>query len=123
MSETTRIDRWLWAVRIFKTRSEATKACTGGHVRVDGRTVKPAHKVVAGDRVRARRGDREFDLEVLRIIDKRVGAPVASGCYVDHAPPPPERVPVATFARRDRGTGRPTKKDRRQMDRTFGRRR
>ncbi len=121
--DATRVDRWLWAVRVFKTRSEATTACSGGHVRVGGRTVKPAQKVVVGDRVEARRGDRRFELEITRIIDKRVGAAVAATCYVDHAPPPPERVPKAAFAERDRGAGRPTKKDRRQMDRMFGRRR
>ena len=122
MSETTRIDRWLWAVRIYKTRSEATTACSGGHVRVGDRTVKPSHKVTPGDRVKARRGDRDFDLEVVRIIEKRVGAPVAATCLIDHSPPPPERAAKVAFAERDRGAGRPTKKDRRQMDRMFGRR-
>lgn len=122
MSDTTRIDKWLWAVRIFKTRSDASSACGGGHVRVDDRTVKPSHKVKVGDRVKARRGERDFDLEVVRIIDKRVGASVAVSCFIDHSPPPPERVAKPAFAERDRGTGRPTKKDRRQMERMFGRR-
>lgn len=123
MSETTRVDRWLWAVRVFKTRSDATTACSGGHVRIGDRAVKPAHKVAVGDRVVARRGERTFEYEVTRIIDKRVGAAVAATCYVDHSPPPPERATTAAFAQRDRGSGRPTKKDRRQMDRMFGRRR
>lgn len=120
--DTARIDRWLWAVRIYKTRSDATRACTGGHVQVAGRTVKPAHKVSVGDEVRARRGDREFVLEVTRIIDKRVGASVAAECYLDRSPPPPERVRHTAQGVRDAGTGRPTKKDRRQLDRMFGRR-
>lgn len=121
--ETTRIDRWLWAVRVFKTRSLASKACNGGHVEVNGRSVKPAHKLVVGDRVEARVGDRVRILEVARIIDKRVGASVAVECYVDHSPPPPERIRNTPQAVRNPGTGRPTKKERRQLDRHFGRRR
>ena len=117
--ETTRIDRWLWAVRIYKTRSDATKACSGGHVEVDGRTVKPAQKVKVGDRVHAQVGQRQRILDVARIIDKRVGAPIAVECYVDHSPPPPPALHAAV-PRRDRGTGRPTKKDRREMDRLRG---
>lgn len=119
--ETTRIDRWLWAVRVYKTRSDATRACTGGHVEVDGRTVKPAHKVRVGDRVHARVGDRERILDVAQIIEKRVGAAVAAECFVDHSPPPPERPLQALFGQRERGTGRPTKRDRRQIDRHLGR--
>lgn len=122
--ESTRVDRWLWAVRVYKTRSDATRACTGGHVEIGGKTVKPAHKVAVGDRVEARVGPRLRVLEVARIIEKRVGAPVAAECYVDHSPPPPTRdAPDADFAVRDPGTGRPTKRERRQLDRTFGRRR
>lgn len=121
--ESTRIDRWLWAVRVFKTRSLAAKGCAGGHVEVNGRNVKPAHKVAVGDRVEARVGDRVRILEVTEVIDKRVGASVAVGCYVDHSPPPPERTKFTPQAVRDPGTGRPTKKERRQLDRQFGRRR
>lgn len=121
--ETTRIDRWLWAVRIFKTRSDASRACTGGHVQLDGRVVKPAQKVRVGDRVHARVGERVRDVEVTRIIDKRVGAPIAVECYVDHSPPPPEKPLQALFGVRERGSGRPTKRERRQLDRQFGRRR
>ena len=119
--DSTRIDRWLWAVRIYKTRSDATRACTGGHVEIDGRPAKPAHKVQVGGRVSARVGDRERIVEVTRVIDKRVGAPIAVECYVDHSPPPPERPLQALFAERERGAGRPTKRDRRQLDRYLGR--
>lgn len=114
----TRVDRWLWAVRVHKTRSAATDACRGGHVKVNGRAAKPATPVRVGDRVEATVGQRRRVLEVVRVIDKRVGAPIAAECLVDHTPPdvrPLEAcggVPV-----RDRGTGRPTKKDRRQMER------
>ncbi|MFP5322798.1 MAG: RNA-binding S4 domain-containing protein [Acidimicrobiia bacterium] len=121
--ESTRIDRWLWAVRLYKTRSDATRACTGGHVELDGRTVKPAQQVRPGDRVRARVGDRERIVEVVRIIEKRVGAPVAVECYVDYSPPPPERPLQALFGERERGAGRPTKRERRQIERELGKRR
>jgi ribosome-associated heat shock protein Hsp15 len=113
----TRVDKWLWAVRLFKTRSLATEACRGGHVRVNGTPAKPAAGVRVGDRVEARVHGRPRVLEVARVIDKRVGPPVAAECLVDHTPVE-EAVPrePAVFAR-DRGAGRPTKRDRRQLDR------
>lgn len=123
MSDAARVDRWLWAVRIYKTRPVAASACRGGHVRVNGRIAKPAQKVHVGDRVEARAGDRERILDVVRTIEKRVGAPVAVECYVDHSPPPPERTREPEAGKRDRGAGRPTKRERRQLDRFFGRRR
>ncbi len=113
----TRIDRWLWSVRQFKTRSEATKACTAGHVTVNGRPAKAAHVVRAGDRVTARVHGTERQLEVVRVIDLRVGAPIAATCLVDHTPPPPPEDPDAPIWERDRGMGRPTKRDRRLLDR------
>ena len=116
----TRIDRWLWAVRQFKTRSEATKACTAGHVSVNGRAAKPAAPVRIGDRVTARVHSTDRLLEVLRVIDKRVGAPIAATCLVDHTPPPPPEDPDAPMWKRERGMGRPTKRDRRQLDRLRG---
>ncbi|HZU73333.1 MAG TPA: RNA-binding S4 domain-containing protein [Acidimicrobiales bacterium] len=109
-----RVDQWLWAVRLFKTRSAATDACRGGHVRVNGQPAKAATPVRAGDRVEARTPARLRVLEVTGVIDKRVGAPVAAGCYVDHSPPPPRDESAFT---RDAGAGRPTKRDRRQLDR------
>ena len=121
--DSTRIDRWLWAVRVYKTRSDATRACTGGHVDVDGRVAKPATRVVPGAKVTARRGGRLFVLEVAKVIDKRVGAAVAVDCYIDHSPPPPEPTLEVPQAVREPGTGRPTKRERRQLDRQFGRRR
>ena len=75
--EVTRVDRWLWAVRLYKTRSAATTACRGGHVRVNGVAAKPATPLRAGDRVAAVVGDRLRVLEVVQVIDKRVGAAVA----------------------------------------------
>jgi len=119
--ETTRVDKWLWAVRVYKTRSLATTACQGGHVRVNGVPAKPAAAVKVGDRVDARVGRRERVLEVARVIDKRVGAPVAAECIVDHSPPPPDRTATPDIAVRERGTGRPSKKERRELDRARGR--
>jgi ribosome-associated heat shock protein Hsp15 len=113
-----RVDQWLWAVRLYKTRTSATEACRGGHVSVNGSTAKAATPVRAGDRVEAVVGGRRRELEVVRTVDKRVGAPVAAVCLVDHSPPPPEEdawQPPA-FAR-ERGAGRPTKRDRRDLDR------
>ena len=111
-----RVDRWLWAVRLYKTRPEATQACRGGHVRVNGAPAKPATPVKAGDRVEATVHGRRRVLEVVRTVDKRVGAPVAAECLVDHSPPPPPRDEAPLFAR-PFGTGRPTKRERRQLDR------
>jgi ribosome-associated heat shock protein Hsp15 len=113
----TRIDVWLWAVRLYKSRSLATDACKGGHVKVNGRAAKAATPVKVGDRVEARAGDRQRIVEVVRLLDKRVGAPIAAECLVDHSPPAPPREYVAPLFQRDRGTGRPTKRDRRQIDR------
>ncbi len=115
--ESTRVDRWLWSVRLYPTRSAATTACQGGHVRVNGRAAKPATAVSVGDRVTANVHGDERVLEVARIIDKRVGAPVAAECIVDHSPPPAPREHVVPLFTRDRASGRPTKRERRQLDR------
>ncbi len=113
--ESTRVDRWLWAVRLTKTRPDAAAACRGGHVRVNNRPAKPSTMVSPGDEVRALVGTRTRIVEVVRVIQKRVGAADASTCYLDRspAPPPAAAIPVAA---RDRGAGRPTKRDRRMLD-------
>ena len=112
----TRIDRWLCAVRLVKTRPLATRLCEGGHVLVNGLPAKPSTKVRAGDRVDAFIADRERVVEVVRPIESRVGAPVAVTCYVDHTPPP-----VVTEVRPGimvvRGEGRPSKRLRRELER------
>ena len=89
-------------------------------MRVNGTVAKPSSTVRPGDRVEARVDRRERVLEVVRTISKRVGAPVAAECYVDHSPPPPPREYVAPVFQRDRGAGRPTKRDRRALDRMRG---
>ncbi len=113
--ESIRLDRWLWAVRLTKTRPDAAAACRAGHVRVNDRPAKPATPVVAGDEVRARVHDVTRVVEVVRVIQRRVGATDAATCFIDHtpAPPPESLIPVA---RRDRGAGRPTKRERRVLD-------
>ncbi|MFD0553377.1 RNA-binding S4 domain-containing protein [Streptomyces rectiviolaceus] len=116
-----RIDAWIWSVRLVKTRAMGAAACKGGHVRVNGERVKPAYGVHVGDEVRLRHaGGREHVVVVKRLIRKRVGPPVAIECYIDNSPPPPPREAVAPAGVRDRGTGRPTKRDRREMERLRG---
>lgn len=117
MSDSVRVDQWLWAVRMFKTRTDATAACRGGHVEVNGANAKAAAPVRVGDMVEARVHGRHRVLEVVKLIDKRVGPPLAAECYIDTSPPPPENDGLAPLFDRDRGAGRPTKKDRREMDR------
>ncbi|MDO4783922.1 MAG: RNA-binding S4 domain-containing protein [Propionibacteriaceae bacterium] len=115
-----RLDVWLWSVRLFKTRSGSAAACRGGHVRVNGQPAKPAHTLKVGDVVTVREPGWERRFEVSQLITKRVGAPVAVGCYVDLSPARPAHLDAPT-ARRDRGSGRPTKKDRRAIDALRGR--
>jgi ribosome-associated heat shock protein Hsp15 len=112
----TRIDRWLCAVRLVKTRPLATQLCEGGHVRVNGSQAKPSTKVRAGDRVEAFIADRERVVEVVRPIESRVGAPVAVTCYVDHSPPPVV-AEVRPGIMAVRGEGRPSKRLRRELER------
>ena len=115
-----RVDSWIWSVRLTKTRSLAASACRAGHVRVNGERVKPAQAVRAGDEVRLRHAGRDRVVVVSRIVRKRVGAPVAVECYVDNSPPPPPREQAVPIGLRDRGAGRPTKRDRREMERLRG---
>ena len=112
----TRIDRWLSAVRLVKTRPIATQLCEGGHVRVNGRDAKASTRVKAGDRVQARIADRDREVEVVTVIESRVGAPIAVTCYIDHSPEPVAEPlpPGITF---ERGGGRPSKRLRRDLDR------
>lgn len=107
-------------MRLAKSRSAAQTAVKGGHVKVNGARVKPAHPVRPGDEVRVLQGDRERIVEVVKVIAKRVGAPVAAEAYIDNSPPPPPRQFVPPVPTRDRGTGRPTKRDRRAIERLRG---
>jgi len=118
------VDKWLWAVRVFKTRTQANTACSDGRVKVNESAAKPATKVGPGDVVTAKRRDRTIVYVVVEPIEKRVSASRAAECVEDRSPPPGPRhhVVAPVFARRDRGAGRPTKRDRREIDRLRGRR-
>lgn len=115
-----RVDAWTWGIRLFKTRSAAATACRAGHVRVNGDRAKPATPVVIGDEVQVRGGERERIVIVTGLLTKRVSATVAATCFTDNSPPPPPRE-VRDIAVRDRGSGRPTKRERREIDRLRGR--
>ncbi|WP_422938830.1 RNA-binding S4 domain-containing protein [Streptomyces albidoflavus] len=115
-----RVDAWIWAIRLVKTRSAGAAACRAGHVRVNGERAKPAQPVRVGDEVALRYGGRDRLVKVSAVLRKRVGAPVAVTAYVDNSPPPPPREAVAPAGVRDRGAGRPTKRDRREMERLRG---
>lgn len=115
-----RIDKFLWAIRAFKTRTEAADACKGGKVKVNGGDIKPAREVKIGDTITIRKGAVLFTYQVKELLDKRVGAALVEN-YVDNLTPQAEidkmRAPVETFfLKRERGTGRPTKKERRSLD-------
>lgn len=119
-----RLDSWLWAVRMYKTRSMATAAVRGGHVRVDDKLAKAAQPVVAGQRIRVRKDQDEKLIEVVDpTLEKRVGAPLAQAAYLDRTPEKPAPIPemLGRVAVRDRGTGRPTKRERRQTEKLRGR--
>ena len=118
--EELRIDKYLWAIRVYKTRTDATDACKGGKVRINGADTKPSKLVKPGDMIVARKGAVTYTYKVIQLIDKRQGAKLVPN-YAENLTPPEElaklRAPVETFfLKRDRGAGRPTKKDRRQME-------
>ena len=116
-----RVDSWVWAARLAKTRSAATAACRAGHVQVNGERAKAAQPVHIGDEIRLRTTELERTVKVARIISKRVGATVAVECYVDLTPPPPPKEERSLTVVRERGAGRPTKRDRRDLDKLMGR--
>ncbi|HEX4337539.1 MAG TPA: RNA-binding S4 domain-containing protein [Polyangiaceae bacterium] len=116
--EPVRIDQYLMAARIYKSRTVAREACDAGHVKLEGVTVKPSHLVVVGNEIRCTAPRGVVVIKVLATAAKRLSPQLARALYEDHSPPPPpreERMP-----QRDRGAGRPTKADRRAMARLFG---
>lgn len=115
-----RVDKWLWAARMFKTRSQAAKACTAGHVKIDGDSVKSSKTVKVGDRIEAVTAGGQRILVVARLCDRRGPAGIARALYEDHSPPPPPRE-ERNFALRERGAGRPAKRERRRLIRLRGR--
>lgn len=120
MGGETRIDKYLWAIRVFKTRTDATDACKGGKIRINGADAKPSKAVKPGDVITARKGAVTYTYKVLAPINKRQGARLVPQ-FAENMTPQEElaklKAPVETFfLKRDRGAGRPTKKDRRQME-------
>ena len=118
--EGVRIDKYLWAIRVFKTRTDATDACKGGKVKVGTVNAKPSRDVQVGEEISVRKGVATFTFKVLQLTDHRLGAKLVPD-YALNLTPEEElnkfRAPVETFfLTRDRGAGRPTKKDRREIE-------
>ncbi len=120
MADSIRIDKYIWAIRCFKTRSEATEACKGNKVQIGGQPVKPSREVKVGDIIQVRKGPVQYTYKVLQLAENRMGAQLVPD-FAENLTPESElarlKAPVETFfVRRERGTGRPTKKERRELD-------
>ena len=118
-----RIDKWLWSVRIFKSRTLATEACKGGKVKVGSVSVKPSFQIAEGETVTVKKNGFNFQFKALTLIEKRVGAAIAVTCYEDVTPVEEKNKYAEWFQqanvapeKRERGTGRPTKKERRDIE-------
>lgn len=122
MEGKVRVDKWLWAIRIFKSRSLATKVAKEGKIAINGKKAKPSSTVEVGNRLTVSKIGYNFEFEVVKIIGKRVGAPIAVECYIDHTPEDELRKYDRWFVGkgrpeiREKGAGRPTKKERREID-------
>ena len=120
MADIARIDKWLWAARIFKTRSIAADACKNGRVTIKGINVKPSHTIKAGEVISVKKPPITYSFEVLQTIEKRIGAKLVPEVYKNVTDAKQyellEMSRISGFVDRARGTGRPTKKDRRQLD-------
>lgn len=121
--EKVRIDKWLWSVRIFKSRTIATDACKAGRVKIAGEAVKPSYLLSRGEVVTVKKEGFNFQFQALDLIEKRVGAPLAVACYLDITPEEERNKYNAWFLngmpaaeKREKGAGRPTKKERRELD-------
>src|SRR5699024_6313846 len=110
-----RVDAWVWAVRLTKTRAQAAAACRAGHVKINGESVKPAQHVAVGDQVRVWVNHRERIVEVTELLHKRVGAPAAQKAYIGPSPPPPPQRRLASAPQRAPGAGGPRQAERRQL--------
>ena len=120
--EKTRVDKWLWSVRIFKSRTLASDACRSGNVKIAGKSVKPSHVIQEGAVVGVRKNGFDMTFLVQKIITKRVSAPLAQECYVNQTPEEEMNkykdwfIGKARAEIREKGTGRPTKRERREID-------
>ena len=124
MAEQARIDKWLWAARIFKTRSLAADACKNGRVSIGNVNVKPSHMVKVGETVNVREPPVTYSFKILKTIEQRVGAKLIPEIYENVTSPDQyellEMNRISGFVDRARGTGRPTKKERRALDAFIG---
>lgn len=115
-----RIDKWLWAVRLYKTRSQAITACRAGHVKVNGESVKPSHDVRLQEIITAKTGIITRTVKVIGFTENRVGAKIVPNFLEDLTPPSeyekPREINLVPWYLREKGMGRPTKKDRRLLD-------
>ncbi len=122
-SDTPRIDKWLWSVRVFKTRSMATQACRSGKVKINGEEIKPSREVYPGMEIEVRTGPVHRKLRILQPLDKRVGAKLVSQ-YMEDLTPEEEYRKMEVVKKqsgiRPPRTGRPTKRERRELDKWFG---
>ena len=115
----TRIDKWLWAIRMYKTRTLASDACAAGKIKIDGDSVKASYLLKVGQTVHINKQGDKLVLKSIKLIEKRVGAALAVECYKDLTPPEEKeklKFPAIFYEVRDKGVGRPTKKDRREID-------
>ena len=122
VKEKVRIDKWLWSVRIFKSRTLATDECKSGKVKINGVSVKPSTLLSVGDTVEVKKNGFTFAYKVLLLLESRVGAPIAQTCYADLTPQDELNKYKDWFVGkgkgelREKGAGRPTKKERREID-------
>ncbi len=122
MSKKSRIDKWLWAVRIFKSRTLATSTCKSGKVKIEGEKVKPAQSIEVGQIIEVRKNGFQYIFQVEKIIQKRVGAPIAQTCYKNLTPEEELHkykdwfIGKGSAEKRAKGAGRPTKKERRELE-------
>ena len=118
--EKLRIDKYLWAIRAFKTRSLATEACKAGRIKLGGNAVKPAYVVKIGETYSVQKGGLKKTIKVMGLLEKRMDAKSVVAYYEDLTPPEETQAFKSAFLSpmlaRDRGAGRPTKKDRREID-------
>ncbi|HKK63270.1 MAG TPA: RNA-binding S4 domain-containing protein [Bacteroidales bacterium] len=123
-SNAVRIDKWLWAVRVFKTRSLASEACRKGRVEIEGVSVKPSREVKRGEVIQVRKNPVTYHYKVLDLSVKRMGAKLVPEYMKDVTPPENKEIlemqRLMSWSDRKKGEGRPTKKERRDIDRLFG---
>lgn len=118
-----RVDKWLWSIRIFKTRTLAGKVCKAGGVKsISGKTLKPSYEIEIGNKLIVTKNGINFTIEALKLISKRVGFALAKECYTDHTSQEELQKFESWYLNakgteyREKGTGRPTKKDRRELE-------